>query len=296
MAVVQPRTDVEGDRDLRGRHALQMSILLALACLGTLVVALHAATGQPAARSRQDAPGRTSTVAPRRTPWPVPHVRRVVTLGDSVAAGTSCSCPPFADLVAQHLTATLRAPVSSTNLSVDGETSSQLLQSLGTDATRRQLHDAGVVLVTVGANDLESLPVRSGCASLNPSCYAPAVASLRGLLGKAITQIKASTGGPTVVVLVGYWNVFLDGVVGRGHGPSYVANSDLLTRAVDAAIQSAATSGRALYLDTNALFKQASGDDDTHLLASDGDHPNAAGHRLIAGGIVTLLRAAGCPC
>ena len=296
MAVMTPGADrVRSWSRPRPRFALEMAIIAGLACVTTLALALHAASGHSSSHARPAA-GRSGAPRPATTRWPMVAMHRVVALGDSVSAGTACGCPPFADLVARQLGARLRQPVSSTNLSVSGETSGQLVQTLRAPSTQRALAQPAVVLVTVGANDLEDQPTGNGCASLNPACYGSAVSSLSGLISQAVAQIRRSSQGPVVIVLIGYWNVFLDGAVGRGHGSSYVANSDLLTRAVNEAISAAAERGGALYLDTYALFKNDGDADDTHLLAPDGDHPNAAGQRLIATGVLTALRAVGCPC
>ena len=48
------------------------------------------------------------------------------------------------------------------------------------------------------------------------------------------------------------------------------------------------------YVDIYTPFKGADGStDDTALLADDGDHPNAAGHQLIATALLAALRSEG---
>ncbi len=58
-------------------------------------------------------------------------------------------------------------------------------------------------------------------------------------------------------------------------------------------LRAAAAAGGATYVDLDATFTTAAGagNDRTSLLAADGDHPNAAGHRLIAD---ALVAACGC--
>jgi lysophospholipase L1-like esterase len=52
----------------------------------------------------------------------------------------------------------------------------------------------------------------------------------------------------------------------------------------------AARATGALYVSTYTAFKGPAGTNDpTGLLAADGDHPNAAGHQLIARTIYTVL-------
>lgn len=279
----------------RGWYLVSTCAIVIVVCLAILAPALHKASGQPAhRRTVERAPAPALADSPSR--WSASGMQRVVVLGDSVSAGTGCSCAPFVDLVAARLAAGLKHRVSSANLSVGGETSSQLVQLLNAEPTRQQLRDASLVLVMIGANDLEDLPTDSRCASLQPTCYSAAVSSMPGLISEALRQIKGSTVRPPLIVLIGYWNVFLDGAVARSHGPSYRANSKTLTDEVNSAIGAAANHEEALYVDTSVLFARAAGDDDTSLLAPDGDHPNALGQHVIADGVLGVLRGLGCPC
>jgi lysophospholipase L1-like esterase len=97
-----------------------------------------------------------------------------------------------------------------------------------------------------------------------------------------LQRIDVLRGGrPTTVVVTGYWNVWQDGAVGRGMGADFVQVSRAVTGMVNQGLQRAATGNGALYVDLAKAFT-AAGPDDTGLLAADGDHPNAAGHQLIA--------------
>ena len=59
---------------------------------------------------------------------------------------------------------------------------------------------------------------------------------------------------------------------------------------MNAVISEAAAHQDAVYVDTRAPFKGDDGTKDcTELLASDGDHPNRAGHRTIATAILQAL-------
>jgi lysophospholipase L1-like esterase len=236
-----------------------------------------------------------SAPAPVASPSaPLRQVHSVVALGDSVSAGAACSCSPFADLVGQDIAAHERHSVAVTNLSVGGATAGDLFQQLDAHATRSALASADLVLVTTGANDLEAQsPPDQSCADLAPACFRDALAALPATLDRIVTRVRSEAPARATVLLTGYWNVFLDGAVARGNGPAYVRNSTLLTRRVNGEIAAAAKKDGALYVDTYRLFRGDNDADDTPLLAADGDHPNAAGHRVIAAGIVTALRTAG---
>jgi len=99
------------------------------------------------------------------------------------------------------------------------------------------------------------------------------------------------------VVVLGYWNVVLDGRVGATeYGPDEArAAADATTRVNDALRDAAAATG-ATYVPTLAAFHGDDGTlDPTRLLAADGDHPNAAGHAAIAALIPPLPPAADRP-
>ena len=97
-------------------------------------------------------------------------------------------------------------------------------------------------------------------------------------------QVGTLLAGRSATVLVtGYWNVFLDGDVAAIRGVDYMRNSIALTRAENTQIAAAARAQQDTYVDIYTPFKGDSGaENDTSLLAPDGDHPNAAGHHTIA--------------
>jgi hypothetical protein len=96
------------------------------------------------------------------------------------------------------------------------------------------------------------------------------------------------------VVLFGYWDVAVDGKVGRAFGPQFVLGSDQLTRLVNITVQQVATRTGAEYADAYTLLKGKLGTrDPTSDLIQDGDHPNASGHSLLAAAVVEELSRVG---
>ena len=214
-----------------------------------------------------------------------PRVRAIMGLGDSVMVGTGCRCPDFIRLLGQAQAAAQGSDVDFRNASQNGLTSAGLVEALRDPNVAAGTKFSDVVVVTIGANDFDSGQLDDAACGPKTSiaCYQADLRALRTNLTDVLARIRQLHRSGIRILVTGYWNVFLDGDVGRGQGAAYVASSDALTRAANAVIRDAARKGRAQYVDLYAPFKGGGDTDDTALLAPDGDHPSAAGHRLIAG-------------
>ena len=209
--------------------------------------------------------------------------QNLVVLGDSVAAGDACACGGgFGTYLARA-----NGPAALTNDAENGLTSEGLLAELSNPTLVRTLAAATVVTVTIGANDFDP-SLASATTCLLATCYQAALHTMTSTIDLITTRLRQLTQPHTTVVLTGYWNVFLDGQVGAANGATYVATSDTLSRQVNAAIAHIAAQHQMLYADLYTPFKGAGSGDDTALLAPDGDHPNAAGHHLIAHAIAAI--------
>jgi lysophospholipase L1-like esterase len=198
---------------------------------------------------------------------PVAATPTVVTLGDSVPAGAACGCEPFPDLyaTAQH--------AISLNFASSGSTSADVRAAV--PGERDALSSAAEAIVMTGANDIAS-------SFDQPADYASVAATIQANVAAAVTAIEQIHRMP--VIVLGYWNVVLDGQVGAAqYGPSGVRDAAAATAAVNRALQQAAARSGATYVPTESAFHgDDGGHDPTDLLAPDGDHPNAAGHAAIA--------------
>jgi len=208
----------------------------------------------------------------------------VVGVGDSVTAGSNCDCVSFVELYATDLAAARGVRTSSLNLGAGGLTSAQLLAGMTRPgAIRDEVARADILLVTIGANDLDPLVNRepNGCTV---ACYTPLVEGVGRNVGLIIDAARAARPAhPPTILVTSYWNVFEDGDVGTAkNGAPFQSWSDLLTRATNEQICSRAQQAGATCVDLYGPFKQDGSKDPTSLLAADGDHPNSAGHRLIA--------------
>lgn len=217
------------------------------------------------------------------TPAANARVIRVVGLGDSVMAGTHCGCAGLAEEYGKALQARTGTDVRVTNLGANGLVTTDVLGDLEHDrATRAAIADADLVLVTIGANDLVPELDQWETTGCDQSCFnGPAVQMGRNLsrVLAAITGLRIAHPGP--VLVTNYWNVFTDGDVARETGgQAQIDWTTEVTAVANDQICGAARSAGDMCVDLVAPFK-GGGADPTPLLASDGDHPNAAGVRAI---------------
>jgi lysophospholipase L1-like esterase len=234
----------------------------------------------------------TPAASPSPSPSATPNgPYRVVGLGDSVPAGSACGCTSYVSLVGRYEAGRLDTSADVSNLARGGLTTSGLLGQLGEASVRRSIASADLVVITVGANDFDTGRVADdACRGPALSCFRSTLRTQAAQLDEVLDRVDALIGSRATVLMTGYWNVFLDGDVAAARGSDYVANSVALTRAENAQIAAAARDHGATYVDIFTPFKGASGTaNDTSLLAADGDHPNAAGHRKIAEALEAAL-------
>ena len=246
-------------------------------------------TAPPAgAGNFDDAQPFAAPTAPARSPLVhgvgAGHV--VLALGDSVPSGYNCDCNPFPQTYGSMLSQQTGTHVVVDNRAVGGLDTSGLLAQLRTPDFQNAVRRSDVILVEIGANDFgdhHDDVVNGRCETGNSDCVSDELASLRSNLDEVIGQIKAlRQGQPTTVLTSGYWNVFQDGDVARNAvGESGLQASLDLTRRANAVISSVSDQDGVRYVDLYAPFEE-SGRNVTSLMADDGDHPNAAGHQLIA--------------
>jgi acyl-CoA thioesterase-1 len=228
------------------------------------------ASAHPPAASGSVSPSPAGSSSPAGPPI-------VVTLGDSVPAGTNCDCDPFPDLYAHRL----RPAGISANESQAGFTSADVRNQLGDRTVRAALGDASIVLVMIGANDVGAAFDRD---NTDVAGFQAAADTVQQNVATIVTTIRGGRTPAPVVLVLGYWNVVKDGAVGLAeYGATGEQSAVQATRITNAALRRAAAASGARYVTTTPVFKGRSRTQDpTALLASDGDHPDAAGHEAIA--------------
>jgi len=213
----------------------------------------------------------------------VPGPWTVVGLGDSVVSGAHCDCAPFISRYRPLVASATHRETTARNLGADGSTSDDLVQALqpGGDAAR-QLRGADIVAVTIGANDMaraRSEWEQDGCVY----CFDKVAATIKANVVKIVRLARADAGRDPVEVLVTtYWNVFEEAAAQGPQQTAYTAMAELATSRANVAICAAAEQHDAACVDLYRPFKGDGSDDALPLLADDRDHPNAAGHQLIA--------------
>lgn len=269
------------------RRALVSFVSLASLSYATMAYSLH--TSHALAQQSIVAPRPAATPAPGApalVPAPTAPADHpsVVALGDSVPAGASCHCRNFVSDYADLLARRVGRQVTVSNFAQGGARTQDVLAQLRQPTVRRALEHATTVVLMVGANDFHRpfKRVRSGAKKTTE--YGPAARRVQQNVERTIRQIRSLHDGPVTIVVLGYWNVAKDGKVGRReYGAAGVRAAKSATGWANGALKAAARSGHAVYVPTYKAFKGAHGrKDPTRLLAADGDHPNAAGHRLLA--------------
>ncbi|MFC9689011.1 SGNH/GDSL hydrolase family protein [Kribbella sp. NPDC056951] len=208
----------------------------------------------------------------------------VLALGDSVTSGYHCNCDAFpaeyGDLLAQRN----GTGVTVHNFGVGGIDSEDLLEELDRSSSpaAQAATDADYVLLTIGANDFAGHEDDVTAGRCTTECVTEELARLTANLRDILDRItELDTHRTPEILVTGYWNVFKDGQVARNLYPQQGQNAtEALTQATNQVIATAAQAAHATYVDLATPFETAP--DITNLLAPDGDHPNAAGHALIA--------------
>jgi lysophospholipase L1-like esterase len=264
------------------RRAL-LALLVSLPLMAMLVAAVTVGHGGKARAQARPVRVPTSTPGPARH---APGAHVVLAFGDSVPAGKACGCRPFPDTYGTLLSRRTKVPVTVDNQAVSGLRTDGVMAQLRTREVQDAVRRADVLLVTIGANDFgdhHDEVVTGRCRTGDDDCVSDDLATMRAHLASVLATIRSLRHGrPTSVLVTGYWNVFEDGdVARRAYGEDGLQASLRLTRRANAVIRSVSESAGATYVDLYHPFEQ-SGRDVTSLMAEDGDHPDAAGHDLIA--------------
>jgi lysophospholipase L1-like esterase len=176
------------------------------------------------------------------------------------------------------------------NDAVSGSTSADLVNQLATGSVQAQVRSATTVLVMTGANDFNDAFDQVSLGAPAAAAYGPVATAVQENVTTTVEKIHALNAGAHVVVL-DYWAAMEDGAVAaKDYDAATMAASIASTTYVNDALALAAKATDAIYISTYAAFKGPDGaTDPTALLAADGDHPDAAGHEVIARAVYAVL-------
>ena len=208
----------------------------------------------------------------------------MVTLGDSVASGMHCSCTPFPQQYAAQVARGTGRSVTMHNLAFPGATSDDVVAQVARSSVQSAVRSAGTALVMIGANDFEYAFTGVLAHQRRAWVAFPRVAARVQANVTSIVRTLQRLHPGIHVVVADYWNVMRDGKVGlRTYGTWGESKAVQATTYADQGLARAATATGATLVSTYTAFKGSRGTGDpTALLASDGDHPNARGHAVIA--------------
>ena len=212
----------------------------------------------------------------------------VVTLGDSVPAGHACGCTPFGSLVAAQIGSATGATIHDINDAQSGLNSGGLLSMVTTaGSVATDVAKADIVMIEIGANDVSYQGTKCGTGV---GCYTSAINTMTHNVNAIVSHILSVNNRPNFkLVLINYWDVWEDGQVASAYGAAFEATAHNVTAAVNAGLASAAANTGVAIVDLVGPFEGPSEADDSFLLAADGDHPNAAGHLVIANAILAQV-------
>jgi lysophospholipase L1-like esterase len=232
-------------------------------------------------------PGSTAPPAPTATTAKGPVV---VGFGNSVPSGTACNCTNFVSAYAAMVGSATNSKATVDNDAVSGSTSADVVNLLTKSSVQNQLRAATTVLIMTGANDFNDAFDQVSLGAPADATYAPVATAVQDNVTTIIDKIHSLNAGAHVVIL-DYWASMEDGAVAaKDYDATAMAASLACTTYTNDALAAAAKASNALYVSTLTAFKGPNGsNDDTNLLAADGDHPNAAGHQLIAQTISAVL-------
>ena len=169
-----------------------------------------------------------------------------------------------------------------------GYTTDDVVKQLAEPSVVQKVRAAAAVTIEIGANDV----AHSTSCGNDTACYLADLPHVRANLEAIVSRVREIADGHVVaIVLLDYWSVWLGGEYAHEQGAAYVEAAEAVTTGINHTIESVATARHCTYVSLVRAFRGSrESRDETRLLASDGEHPNARGHRRIASAITATMR------
>jgi lysophospholipase L1-like esterase len=247
-----------------------VGLATALVFAGGLAAGISGRLGQPVSDELLPTPAAAPSAAPAGT-------FRIVALGDSLTRGAGDASGGYPERVAKALRST-GSTVEVENLGVDGAETGDLLRKLEDPAVASRIGGAGLVLISVGGNDL-SHSLRGPALGGSTGADDPTGGARQGASSnlKSVLSLVRKADPSAPIRLLGLYNPFPEGF------DPLLAKKTLL--AWNVALEEASFSvPGAVVVPTSDLFAER-----PDRLAADRFHPGPSGYDEIAARVVATL-------
>lgn len=213
----------------------------------------------------------------------------VLVMGDSLAKGTGDeNNEGFAGGFARLWKSKASKPIKVTNIAVNGDTSSGLLNIVHSEQTLKYVQDSSIIFISIGGNEIKNFKnidissVDSSLSESKESSSAPNDAKsvenqyLNNL--ESVFKLIRSKNQNCIIVFIGLYNPF-----GSDITPDKVELLNNWNYKTDELVSS---DNNGVYVPTYDLFKYNT----QSYLAPDNFHPNAAGYDAISKRIFEVLK------
>lgn len=212
----------------------------------------------------------------------------VLVMGDSLAKGTGDeNNEGFAGGFAKLWKSKASKPIKITNIAVNGDTSSGLLNVVHSEQTLKYVQDSSIIFISIGGNEIKNfknVDISSVDSSLSESKESSSASDEKSVENQYLNNLESifklirSKNQNCIIVFIGLYNPFSSDIT-----PDKV---ELLNNWNYKTDELVSEDNNSVYVPTYDLFKYST----ASYLAPDNFHPNAAGYDAISKRIFEVLK------